>query len=145
MKKHWIAITIVYMALLLLVSLRPAVETTAPPSVLKQAAHNSLHIPAYAILIFLLFNSLPFDALAEGQRSTACPPRLGRRVHSPQLSTIDRGLWTCFFIAVIYGALMEYLQVFSPGRLPSALDIILNTLGAGGMMFWLRKRRKELS
>ena len=123
-KKHWITITIVYMVLLLLVSLKPAAETMGPPSGLKQAAHNFLHVPAYAILVFLLFNCRL--------------PALRRFGGGPALRRFGGGGLTCFIIAVIYGALMEHLQSFSPGRLPSVLDIILNTLGAGGMVVWLR-------
>ena len=150
MKKHWIAITIVYMGLLLLVSLKPVVETAAPPSALKETLHNLLHVPAYAILAFLLFYALI------SLRSTLRQSVEGQAVHGPQstvLWTVDgrpsakasKGrLWTAFLIAVIYGALMEYLQGFVPGRLPSVLDLILNTLGAGGMVFWLKGRKISL-
>ena len=83
-------------------------------SQLRQAAHNACHVPAYAILTYLLvwsFASLRRDVLIK-----------------------------VFFISFSYGILMEILQSLSPNRLSSISDVGLNALGAG-VMIWLLKNR----
>jgi VanZ family protein len=39
-------------------------------------------------------------------------------------------LATAFVVAVAFGALMEWLQVFVPGRFASIYDVALNSIGA---------------
>lgn len=78
------------------------------------------HMPAYALLTFLLTKSL---------RTTITEHR------TPLIA---------FFIAVAYGALIEFLQGFT-GRQPSWTDVGLNTLGASIIIIFFKLRKKHLS
>jgi VanZ family protein len=46
------------------------------------------------------------------------------------LSSTTRRLFAAFAIAVAFGAAMEVLQAFVPGRFGSAYDVVLNGVGA---------------
>ena len=106
-------ITICYFLFLTYVSIKGG-TSSQEVSQLRQAAHNACHVPAYAILTYLLvwsFASLRRDVLIK-----------------------------VFFISFSYGILMEILQSFSPNRLPSLSDVGLNAIGTG-VMIWLLKNR----
>ena len=82
-----------------------------------QIFHNSLHIPCYALLTFLLvryFTAVPSDT------------------RSGKVGMVTRGdLVAAGLIALGYGILMEILQGLTPDRTPSLMDVGLNALGVG--------------
>ena len=109
----WIWTTVLYMLALLAGSLKPELDTT-PHSKLQEMLHNFFHLPAYAMLAFILMNT--FRAFNR------------RRVN----------LWV-FLISVGYGGLIEILQGFVPGRTPSLGDESLNMLGTALVLLCLRR------
>lgn len=116
MKTNWKIVTAIYMIVLAFVSLRagavPSSETTV-----KQVLHNSAHVPAYALLTYLLINSFV---------------------------RIDSSTYTASFMgAFIFGVVMEVLQMFVPNRFPSLMDIFLNGCGAGWVVWFMAKRERE--
>jgi len=68
---------------------------------------NLLHVPAYAVLTFLLCRLLCGSNL----RSTG-------------------GLLAAMFGATLFGMFMEGIQLFIPGRYPGTTDALLNGVGA---------------
>lgn len=110
-KTKWF-LTFLYMILLVYFSLKGR-GPVAHTSTIKEMMHNLGHIPAYAVLTYLLVWSF---------------------------STIQRAiLMRVFLISFFYGVGMEILQSFTPDRTPSVKDALLNALGAG-VMLWLLKR-----
>lgn len=105
----WGCLTMAYMAVLLLASL-PAKIIPGEPSPFKQMLHNSLHIPAYAVLTFLIWKSLG-----------------------------DRHLWGAAIAAFAYGLFNECVQMFVPGRTASWGDVARNALGCLIALWVLRK------
>ena len=97
------------MMILIYVSTRPA-DTGYTPSATEQIAHNLCHIPAYAILFYLLINCFT------GFNFTS------------QTSS--------FTVTVVLGAVNEWLQSGIPSRTASVSDMLLNAVGAG-LMLWL--------
>ena len=95
-----------YLAGLAYLTLRPsypqAIEATY-----NALGRGYLHIPAYFGLGVLAFLSLPI-----------CSRRFA---HPAAIATIG---------CILYGALLEILQLLVPGRTPNSLGILLNTLGA---------------
>jgi VanZ family protein len=91
------------MLLILIGSLLPAQPKEEP--FWKEMLHNLVHVPAYAGLMFLWLRTMKFF----GQ--TAIMVR------------------DAFVISFVYGVMIEFLQGFVPGRDPSVLDVVLNTLG----------------
>jgi len=75
-----------------------------------------LHTPAYGLMAFLVWFSL-------GRTRPT-----GRKV-------FIQTFWICF----LYGVLIEILQGFVTGRHPSFLDIGLNTIGMGLVLYLIRK------
>lgn len=119
---HYKVAAFLYMLFLAFVSLRTGDSTPAATFIqhIKQMAHNAAHVPAYALLTFLLIQS--FD-------------QLDKRV---------------FFYAAVgsfaYGSLMEVLQCFVPYRYGSFLDISLDTLGIVlSLYFFKRYKLKGLN
>ena len=110
-KAKWF-LTFLYMILLVYFSLkgRPPGPHT---STIKEMMHNLGHIPAYAVLTYLLVWSF---SIIEGAV-----------------------LMRAFLISFFYGVGMEILQSFTPDRTSSVKDALLNALGAG-VMLWLLKR-----
>jgi len=99
---QWRSLTALYMILLTYVSLKSPQEGVEP-STAEQLVHNASHIPAYAILTFLLLKSL---------RSFNAKIKIG-----------------IFFIAFTYGVFMELLQLNIVNRYGSMLDVFLNSMG----------------
>ena len=98
----YIIVTVIYMLAILLVSLKSG--SGSDVSVFKsQALNNFLHIPVYGILAYLIFRC--FTAL------------------SSKICVIS------FSISVLYGAFIEFLQIFIPDRTASFIDIGLNAIG----------------
>lgn len=116
----WLVLTVAYSFLILKLSLRPY-HHEGPVSLVREAAHNALHMPAYTLLTL----SLMLTLRAWGQRR--------------------RAVLIAFVTAVAYGAFMELLQNAVPGRMMSLGDVALNTIGAAaavaGMHSWLRRHR----
>jgi len=112
-KAGYILITLLYMIIISYLSLRP-VSQGYHGSIPRQAVFNFLHIPAYGLLFYMILRSF----------SSA-----GMRVY----------LFS-FTIAVLFGAINEYLQSFVPGRQASVWDILINIAGVlvvmGGCRVW---------
>ena len=109
------------MAALLAFSLKPVVREYEP-SAIQEAAHNFLHVPAYVILTVLLIKIF--------------------MVQSRKLW--ERAAVLAFVLAFAYGLGIEFLQGLIPGRNPSLLDVVLNSIGAGiGILS--TKRKKDLT
>jgi VanZ family protein len=100
---QWWATTGAYALILCLGSLRP-VYREGPVSPLKEWAHNLLHVPAYAVLTFLLVKSL-------------------------KETQTGYSFIVAAVISIAFGMVNEGLQSFSPGRFPSFLDVFLNAAG----------------
>ena len=98
------AAALLYMAGVLYISTRPlaAVSGISPAG---ETLNNLAHVPAYALLTLLLYLCLVF--FGGGKASLAFA-----------------GLVSFFF-----GALMEFLQMWVPGRTASRRDIALNLAG----------------
>ena len=92
-----------YLGLLAFVSLSAADPYEDVPT-LKKMANNLAHIPAYAVLMFLLIR---------------CFEKLDRKT-----------MVVSFLIAFSFGSLMEILQAYVPYRFPSVTDALLNATGA---------------
>jgi len=103
------------MFFLLALSLKPAISS-GEPSYIREMFHNLLHVPAYATLTFFCFCFL------------------GRGKNKVKESF---GVFTFSFL---YGAFMEILQGFVPGRNPSLYDLALNAAGILLVIFLLKKR-----
>ncbi len=107
------ALTFLYMGVLTYLSIQPAPDSSGA-SVSQRVLHNLCHIPAYAVLYYLVIESLA------------------------RFST--KAKVAAFTITILFGAFNEYLQSFVPSRQASFGDILLNGIGALGMMWILRKR-----
>ena len=110
-KAKWF-LTFLYMILLVYLSVKGR-PSGAHTSTIKEMMHNLGHIPAYAVLTYLLVWSF---------------------------SIIERAvLIRAFLISFFYGVGMEILQSFTPYRTPSVKYALFNALGTG-VMIWLLKR-----
>ena len=108
-KIAWLFVTTLYMMILIYVSTKPA-DAGHTPSTAEQVAHNLCHIPAYAILFYLLMHCFTaFNFVAQTNS---------------------------FVVTVVFGAVNEWLQNFIPSRTASVSDMMLNAVGAG-LMLWL--------
>ncbi len=112
--KFWIAATIFYAIVILMLSIRsnPSEIHAGPRSGL---ANNVGHVPAYAILTFLIIQCLSVFGVKA------------------------RLFIYTFVIVVAYGILMEILQSFTPDRSPQLLDVFLDSLGTLAMIFFYAK------
>ena len=112
-QNYFIPATIAYMAILAYLQLRnPSGSGGAGISSVRQLLNNLAHIPAYAILTWLLLrNFLTVDFKAK-------------------VSAIA--------IASTYGIFMELLQSLNPERLASFGDVCLNTIGII-FIIWLNR------
>lgn len=107
--------TCLYAVLLAFASLRPGSGGETPPS--EQMLHNLAHIPAYAILTFLL---------------TRCVSRLTLR---NQILIV--------LSAFAFGVLLEVGQFFVPYRYFSFLDMGLNAVGILLVIGFLNLTKKQ--
>ena len=115
-RRPWrIALSLLYAAALLCVSLTPASAPTGSPTglLLRRWLLNLLHVPAYAGLT-LLFTW----AIADPRRRTWIP------------------LLPACVLAVAVGVTTELLQKYVEGRCPTLLDALLNVLGCA-LAVWL--------
>jgi len=106
-----------YMLFILALSLKPVFHDY-PPVWTREMLHNLTHVPAYAIMALLV-------SVCWG--------------HSGLLG--ENTLAGTFMICCAYGAGIEFLQGFVPGRSPSLLDVGLNTAGII-MALWVATRYK---
>jgi len=101
------------------------------------------HVPAYALLTFLLVKTL---AMTPGHQDTRHQETTGDgcQVTGDKLHVTGvrcRVTFIAFTIAVSYGAIIEILQHFT-GRQPSVLDVVLNAVGSGCVLVIIGLRRK---
>lgn len=110
----WIALNMAYMFLLTHFSLQGS-SGTQEHSAFQQMAYNAIHVPAYAVFAYLWVCTLG--------------------------KTNNQTLFWVFFISVSYGILMEIGQSFIPGREASLSDAMLNALGAGVVIFIVKRNQ----
>jgi len=104
-----LAITLSYVALLLGASLMPMPVSPTEENrsfFFDPSVQNLLHIPAYAVLSFLLASLFTWSSIP--------------RFHVMGMIVI---------IALVVGIIMELVQIPIPGRYTSFQDIILNCIG----------------
>ena len=111
-QRFWLWTTVLYMIVLMAGSLKPNLDT-ASHSQLAEMLHNAFHLPAYAMLAFILVNTF-------------------RAFNRPRAN-----LWV-FCISAGYGGLIEILQGLVPGRTPSFGDESLNALGTVLVLLFFR-------
>ncbi len=106
-----LVVTLGYMCVLFILSSVPGGRENGP--LVSATVANMLHVPAYGLLALLWIFTL--------------------RVHGV---TGHRSMGVAFLVALAYGSLTEFNQVWIPGRFPSALDVMSNA--AGSLIFiWL--------
>jgi VanZ family protein len=105
--------TVLYTILLAVASLRPGSGGETPP--MEQMLHNLAHIPAYAVLTYLL---------------TRCVSRLNHR--NQVLIALS---------AFAFGILMEIGQSFVPNRYFSPRDMMFNAAGILLVLLFLSWRK----
>lgn len=117
-KRRWLLATAVYLGLLGAVSLQPAGD--GPQDFIKEVVHNLLHVPAYAVLTWLLVR---------------CSLALDRR----------RWMYVrAFVLSALWGIFMEVLQSFAPGRFPSVMDVGSNAFGSLSAIYFLRTTQHRM-
>lgn len=104
----WHSITFLYMAMLMLASFPPKL-IPGEPTPFKEILHNSLHVPAYALLAFLIWKSW-------------------KRFSLPVVAGLSFS----------YGLFNEVIQEFVPGRTASLSDAVLNAAGIGLALVTIR-------
>ncbi len=115
----WRIVTLIYMIGLIGVSLKPA-GSLGGNSLTQQMFRNILHAPAYSILFFFIY---------------CCFKRWD----------LKRLTWNLLF-CIAFGGLNELIQSAVPGRMASLSDMIVNTIGAGGMfaiLYFILLRRTK--
>ena len=116
-KKLNITIAISYAILITYASLRPVTSSyTGGFAAAKELLFNLTHLPAYTLMFILVF-------MAFTKRG-------------------KRELVLSFTISASFGAVLEFLQTFSPGRFPSIKDALVNIAGCGLGYFILSKTNK---
>jgi VanZ family protein len=112
---------LVYMAVIFILSSIPDTgETGDLGATLSPQVQNLLHIPAYGLLALLWLLTLTTHGVAW-----------------------RRSLAAAFVLATAYGVVIEILQGWIPGRVPSVLDALLNFLGillCIGLYWWIELR-----
>ena len=116
-RRIWLALTAIYMLAIVIFSLQPG-RVFGEPTVQKRFILNFLHIPAYALLMYML---------------SCCWRELN-----------NKALIISFVFSAAFGALNEWIQSFSPGRYASLSDILLNAAGAGIMLIIIKKYNKNI-
>jgi len=107
-----IVVTLGYMCVLFILSSIPGGGENEH-LFLSSRVTNMLHVPAYGLLALLWIFTLRNHGVTE-----------------------HRSMCVAFLVAWGYGAFIELIQVWIPGRFPSAFDVMLN--GAGSLIFiWL--------
>ncbi|MBU1043487.1 MAG: VanZ family protein [Candidatus Omnitrophica bacterium] len=120
-KVKWIAFTLGYVVVILLLSFRP--QSTVKHSVVFEVLYNGAHIPLYGVLgyfLLIVFKYLRFGKMAF-------------------FATIACG--------IIVGFIDEFFQSFVPGRTSSVMDVCLDVIGicVGMLVFkFLRTIMKKL-
>ena len=105
--------TLGYMYVLLILSSIPGGENGHVMDLVSPTFANMVHIPAYGLLALLWIFTLRDHGVTE-LRSTS----------------------VAFLVALAYGAITEFHQVWIPGRFPSTLDVMLNVAGSL-LVIWL--------
>ncbi len=108
---RWKIAVLIWMGAIAYLSLLPP-RPDYHPSAIQETVHNFMHIPAYALLTYLLVRSFS--------------------------SITGKAQWCAFLIAFFYGILMEFLQTFVPGRLASLGDVARNALGSILIILYFR-------
>jgi VanZ family protein len=121
---------LIYMSLLCFMSLVSLHAPGEKVSTARQVFDNFLHVPAYAVLTFLLVRCFG--------RTTATPG-VGAGMTADMVAAAT--------IALGYGILMEFLQGLTPSRTPSLMDVGLNAVGSSVVLlfFWVKTQRVKFT
>lgn len=98
-------------------------QEAVSPALLELLVRKGAHMAEYAVLFLLLFRAL-------------------------RLSGVRRPGLSALLLSAAYAATDEFHQMFSEGRGPSPIDVLIDTAGAGGgwgVLTLLSKRPKALS
>ena len=98
-------------------------QESVNPALLELLLRKGAHMAEYAVLFLLLFRAL-------------------------RLSGVRRPGLTALLLSAAYAATDEFHQMFSEGRGPSPVDVLIDIAGAGGgwgVLTLLSKRPKALS
>ncbi|MDY7037610.1 MAG: VanZ family protein [Thermodesulfobacteriota bacterium] len=122
--KQKIALIVGYMLLILMTSVIPMDREIKGLNFIigiKPLIQNSLHIPVYAILAVLWLQLLSNHGLAGIKR-----------------------FWIVFLFSAGFGIMNEFIQLTIPGRYPSLIDMLFNTIGfAAGIWLYLYLEKCE--
>jgi VanZ family protein len=122
MKPHKIIAIIVYSGLMLATSLIPMEVDVSDPSFVSgipSTWQNALHVPMFALFVFLLLDGTKPLSLQRGTR-----------------------FLLAIALAIVFGIVLEIIQIPIPGRYPSLNDILFNLLGVGiGILTHMGKER----
>ena len=114
----YIALTLIYIALLAYFSIRPPAGHGGSSAAVR-IFNNFMHIPAYAGLTYLVLRCF------------------GKNHLSVYISS--------FIMVISVSAFFEYLQSFIPGRYASMSDMLLNVIGAAsGLLLYLLNTKRYL-
>jgi VanZ family protein len=89
-------------------------------SSIRPELQNLLHIPMFSVLAILWLQALQLHAIS-----------------------VRKKLTLAFLLSSLIGVLNEFIQIAVPGRYPSSLDVIFNTLGSlvgVFLYYWLLHR-----
>ncbi len=116
----WILFTALEMSAIVYLSVRPESQGSGA-SISSQVFHKFGHLVAYSILTYLLLRSfLYFEKIDFNER--------------------NKLLMMAFAIAVCFGAFNEFLQMFVPSRFARWYDILVNAIGSGAFISFVRKK-----
>ena len=113
MNSKWKILSILWVIFIAVVCLRPT-SLDEPDSPTMEALKNFAHIPLFGILTYLFIRSF-----SNFNFKTQMTSSMG---------------------SVLYGVLIEILQMLIPGRYASLDDVLRDALGAGIVIFILRSR-----
>ncbi len=130
--RRWWILAFVYMAGLFALSSvpddpeRPGIGSYFP----RPSVQNALHVPAYALLSFLMWRALSPPrpkALERAGRGPGGTASTFAHRHAAPLAAV---------LATAYGITDEIHQMFVVGRMASATDALANALGAFAVAAW---------
>jgi len=128
--RYWLPL-LAWMGMIFYLSAQP--DLPGPPEPwLHAVISNSAHFGLYAVLAYLWWRALRSLRDRQGPQR-ACWEKV-----------TDRGvLALVFLVSVLYGMSDEFHQSFVPGRHPSLLDLLVDAIGAGVVVWVVWRRLKH--
>ena len=119
-RSTWIILTVIEMIAIVYLSVRPEAPGHGP-SLPWEVFHKFGHLMAYGVLTYLYLQ---------------CFGYFNRK--------LNQILFKAFSIAVLFGAFNEFLQLFCPTRSARWWDVLVNAIGAGVVIFIVKRIRLGL-